>query len=167
VSLLTPDAVRTVLASTIAGVTGIGDVGGKVYTSRRIARNDADVVRLFMDDTPRINAWLISFAPANAIVNEKKMGFNAIGSGGGGMVLSTFAFQIEAYYGTDDANESEATLADLVWSVVSTLNSYGKLIDPIVTQQPCQVAQYTFAMLLNKILTHYARLTIQVDGRTQ
>ncbi len=162
-SLLVPGDVRTALVAAIQSVDGVG----QVYPYRRIAKNDGDVLALFMDLTPRINVWMLSFAPANAIVSEKKMGFNAIGTSGGGLVLSSFTFQIEVYFGTDDANDSEETFADLVWSVVARVNSYGKLIDPIVTQEPCQVAQYTYAMLLNKYLTHYARLTITVDGRTQ
>lgn len=162
---MVPADVRTALATAIAEVTGVG----KVYPRRRVVKTDADVAALFMDagTPPKINVWMVSFVPVNPVVSDKKMGFNGIGVAGGGTVMTTLTFQIEAYYGLSDATDSEETFEDLLWSVAAAINSYGKLLDPITTQHPCQVAACTYAMLVQKYLTHYARLTIAIDGRTQ
>lgn len=161
--LLTPDACRAGLATALAAIPGIG----QVHRRRRIARDDREVTALFMTGGI-INAWLLSFAPTNAAMSHRQTGFNAIGTPGGGRVLTTFLFQIEGYYGVDDANNSEETFANLAWLIAQTLNSYGLLaITGLVMQDACDLVQVTYAMLAGKFLTHYAKLTIALQGCTQ
>jgi hypothetical protein len=110
---------------------------------------------------------MVAFAANNPVIADKGMGFKGVGQPGGGLVMTTVGFQIEAYYGLDDANDSEEAFANLAWLVASTLNSYGKLLDDVVTQGPCQIVKCTYAMLANKYLTHYAQLALSIQGRTQ
>jgi hypothetical protein len=162
-SLLDPNACRAALATLLQGISGVG----RVHAYRRIARSDAEVVANFMQGG-KINAWLIAFAANGPATSERHMGFSGIGVAGGGMVMTTFSFQIEGYFGLDEANDSEETFANLAWAIAQTINSYGALnIAGLVLQQPCDVALCTYAMLANKFLTHYARLTVAMQGRTQ
>jgi hypothetical protein len=161
---LDPNACRAALASLLSGITGVG----RVYPHRRLTRDDREIANLYVSTTGVINAWMISFNFTNAAINEKKMGFNAIGTPGGGTVYSTFQFQLEGYYGVNDATDTEETFANLCWLIAQTLNSYGGLSVPgLVEMHPCQIAQIGYAWIARKVFTHYAKLTIGMAGRTQ
>lgn len=146
----------------LAAVPGVG----RVHEYRRIVR-DEQSARVHLHDGTRINGWLISPAGSNTAVNVRNPGYNAIGAKGGGQTMTTFQFQVEAYYGLDDPGESEKTFMDLVWAAVLDLNRYGTLpISDIVHQLPADVEQFGFAMFANFYLVHYAKIGIGFTGKT-
>lgn len=157
-----PDACRVALAAALATVPG----AGVIHEYRRIVR-DEQSARVHLFDGTRINGMMISPAGANAAVNVRNPGFAAIGTQGGGQVMTTFQFQVEAYYGLDDPGASEKTFTDLVWATVLHLNRFGALpISGIVHQLPADVEQFGFAMFANFYLVHYARIGIGFQGKT-
>lgn len=162
---LTPAGCITQVAAILATVGGIGNV----HQYRRIIRDeDAANTLLFNTAQGRINAWMISSAGANTTVTERNPGHAGIGVKGGGNVMTTFQFQIEGYFGVDDANASEPTFRDLAWAVADEFNAYGLLNIPGITHQlPCDVEQFGFAMIANFKLLHYCRLGIGFRGRTR
>lgn len=158
----TPDACRKALATALGGVSGMG----VVHEYRRIVR-DEQSARLHLFDGTRINGWMISPAGTNTSVNIRQPGFQGIGTQGGGQVMTTFQFQVEAYYALDDPGASEKTFMDLVWAAVLHLNRFGALsISDIVHQLPADVDQFGYAMFANFYLVHYARIGIGFTGKT-
>lgn len=152
----------------IGGVAGITGGAGQVHKRRRLVRSEDQVKALLAGTGGKVNAWMISPAAANTTVTERGSGFNAIGTPGGGRVIVTAQFQIEAYYQIDDAAGSEETFRDLTWLVADTFNSYGVLnIAGIIMQLPCDVEQFGFIALMNFGLYHYARLGIGFRGQTR
>lgn len=161
--ILDPAVARTAIVAAVQAVVG----AGKVYPYRRMVMNDAAVATL-MTDGSKINAWMLSFALNNTALSERHMGFNAIGVPGGGMVVTTFTFQIDGYFSVNDAADSEEAFETLAWGICQAINSYGKLnVNGLVQQGPCQLQQCTYAMLANKYFTHYAKLLLTMMGRTQ
>lgn len=157
-----PDACRVALAAALQAVPGVG----RVHQYRRIVR-DEQSARVHLFDGTRINGWLVAPAGSNFSVNVRNPGFAGIGVKAGGQVMTTFQFQVEAYYGLDDPGESERVFADLVWAAVADLNSYGALpISGIVHQLPADVEQFGYAMFANFYLVHYARIGIGFQGKT-
>lgn len=158
----TPDGCRVALAAALATVPGIG----VIHEYRRIIR-DEQSARVHLFDGTRINGWMIAPAGSNTAINVRNPGFQGIGTQGGGQVLTTFQFQIEAYYGLDDPGASEKTFMDLAWGVVLHLNRFGALaISGITHQLPADLEQVGFAMFANFYLVHYARIGIGFTGKT-
>ena len=158
----TPDACRVALAAALGTVPGIG----VVHEYRRIVR-DEQSARTHLFDGTRINGWMIAPAGTNTSVNTRQPGFQAIGTQGGGQMLTTFQFQVEAYYGLDDPGASEKTFMDLAWAAVLHLNRFGALpISGIVHQLPADLEQFGYAMFANFYLVHYARIGIGFQGKT-
>lgn len=158
----TPDACRVALAAALTGVPGMG----VVHEYRRIVR-DEQSARVHLFDGTRINGWMLAPAGTNTSVNIRNPGFQGIGVQGGGQVMTTFQFTVEAYYGLDDPGASEKTFMDLVWAAVLHLNRFGALpISGIVHQLPADVEQFGYAMFANFYLVHYARIGIGFSGKT-
>ncbi|MGE3278191.1 MAG: hypothetical protein AB7O67_24030, partial [Vicinamibacterales bacterium] len=122
---MTLAACRASLKAVIGAVSGV--VADQVYEQRRIVRSESEIYDRFGNP---INGWQISLAPAGPIVSQRGPGFGGLGAPGGGRVMTTYKFQIEGYYGLDDANDSQQTFEDLAEAVVAALNSYGLLPDP-------------------------------------
>lgn len=162
---MTPGSCATALATVLATVTGIG----QIHTRRRIIRDEQALKTLmFVSAQNRINGWMISPAAANTTVTDRGPGHHGIGVAGGGNALTTFQFQIEGYFGIDDAAASEDTFRDLSWDVARTINSYGLLnIAGISHQLPADVEQFGYIMLAGFSLLHYARIGVGFRGRTQ
>jgi hypothetical protein len=155
------------LARYLATVAGITGGAGQVHKRRRIVRNEADIKTLLAGTGGKVNAWMISPAAANTTVTERHPGFNAIGVQGGGRVLSTLQFAVEAYYQLDDAAGSEETFRDLTWTVVDGLNSYGVLFDGAIFQLPADIEQFGFIALAGLGFYHYARIGCGWRGQTR
>lgn len=157
-----PNACRVALAAALNAVAGIG----RVHEYRRIVR-DEQTARVHLWDGTRINGWMIAPAGSNTSVNVRNPGFSGIGVKAGGQVMTTFQFQIEAYYGIDDPAGSERVFMDLAWAVVKDLNSYGALnISGIVHQLPADLELFGYAMFAQFYLVHYAKIGIGFTGKT-
>ena len=165
----TPAGCVTALAAMIGTVPGITGGLGVVHTRRRILRTENDIKTLLVgaNGAGKVNAWMISPAAANTTVSERGPGFNGIGVQGGGRVLTTFQFQIEAYYQVDDTAGSEETFRDLTWLVADTLNSYGSLVPSSTFQVPSDVEQFGFIMLAGLGFYHYAKIGCGWRGQTR
>jgi hypothetical protein len=170
--LLTPTLCRNGLATFLGTVTGVG----QVHKQRRIMRDERGVKAVLWSPTTQIganpvgwiNGWMISPAGANTTVTERNPGHRGIGVAGGGQAnLSTFQWQIEGYYGLDDANDTEQTFQDLAWTVTNTLNSYGGLFSGVTFQLPADIEQFGYAMVANWALLHYVRIGVGFRGQTQ
>lgn len=162
---MTPAGCVSVMAAVLATVPGIGNI----YQYRRIMREEDQVnAILYHTGQARINGWMISPAGSNTSVTERNPGHAGIGVKGGGNVLTTFQFQIEGYFGIDDAAASEQTFRDLTWAVADEFNAYGLINIPNITHQlPADVEQFGFAMMANFHLLHYCRIGIGFRGRTR
>lgn len=162
---ITPAGCSAALAAVVQEVTD----GGQVHQYRRIIRDEQALRNLMWDGAnDRINGWMISPANAEPAVTVRHPGYQAIGQSGGGQAETVFQFQIEAYFGIDDANASEVTFRDLVWQVADTLNGYGLLDIPgVIEQLPAQVGQFGYVMLAGFTFLHYARIDIAFRGRTR
>lgn len=163
--VMTPGGCVDALAAVLATVPGMG----VVHKRRRILRDEQAIRDLmFVQAQNRINGWMISPAGANTTVSDRKPGFRGIGQQGGGQVLTTMQWQVEGYFGIDDAAGSEETFRDLAWAVADTLNSYGALAIPgIVMQLPADVEQFGYVMLAGFSLQHYARIGVGFQGVTR
>lgn len=162
---LTPAACVIAIADLLATVPG----AGRVHAQRRIVRTEQQLKALFWDEAEsRICGWMIAPSPSTTTVTERHPGHAGKGVKGGGNAFTTFQFQIEGYFGLDDAHDSEAVWRDLTWAVASEFNAYGLLnIADVVQQLPCDVEQFGYAVLAGAPLVHYARLTIGFNGRTR
>lgn len=165
----TPAACVTALAAYLNTVAGIGGgAGGQVHTRRRIVRTEADVKALMADPNGKVNAWMIYPAAATTTVTERGPGFKAIGQSGGGRVLTTLQFAVDAYYQIDDAAGSEETFRDLAFAVMNGLNHYGSLnIDGVTLQLPADIEQFGFTLFAGLGLYHSARIGCGWRGQTQ
>jgi hypothetical protein len=162
---MTPAGCRTGIANLLATVTGIGIV----HQRRRIIRDEQAIRDLLYDQAQgRICAWMISPAGANTTVTERNPGHYGVGVKGGGNVLTTMQWQIEGYFGIDDAAGSETTFGDLAWAVADEFNAYGLLnITGAHHQLPADVEQFGYIMLAGFTLLHYARIGVGWQGRTR
>lgn len=146
----------------------IPDAGSKIHRQRRILRDERTVKTLCYDTTiNKFLGWFISPAASNTTVTTRNPGFAGIGVQGGGNNLYVLQFQVEVYFGLDDANDSEQAFTALVWSVVAKINSYGGLagITGLVEQLPADIDTYGYAMLAGAPLVHFARLSVAFRGR--
>lgn len=162
---LTPAACVEAIAALITTVPG----AGRVHPQRRIVRTEQQLKAHFWDpDEARFCGWMVAPSPSTTTVTERHPGHHGKGIKGGGNVHTTFQFQIEGYFGLDDAHDSESTWRDLTWAVASEFNAYGLLdIADVTHQLPCDVEQFGYATLAGAPLVHYARLTIGFTGRTR
>ena len=163
--VMTPGGCVTALANLLATVPGMG----VVHQRRRIIR-DEQAIRdlLFAQAQNRINAWMISPAASNTTVTDRNPGHAGKGVKGGGNVFTTFQWQIEGYFGIDDAAASEATFRDLSWAVADEMNAYGLLDIPgIVHQLQADVEQFGYILLAGLTLCHYARIGVAFQGKTR
>jgi hypothetical protein len=162
---LTPAACVAGIAALLATIPNVG----RIHQQRRLLRTEPQVkAHLWDEANGRIAAWFISPAPAVTTKSERNPGHHGIGVKGGGNVLTTFQFQIEGYFGLDDANDSETTWRDLAWAVADEFNAYGLLNIPgLVEQLPADVDQFGFAVLAGAPLVHFARVSIGFRGRTR
>lgn len=161
--VMTPAGCRQAMANLLATVPGMG----VVHQRRRIIREE-QAIRDLLFSGGRINGWMISPAASNTTVSERNPGHTGIGVKGGGNILTTMQWQIEGYFGIDDAAGSEATFGDLAWGVADELNSYGALAIPGITHQlPADVEQFGYIMLAGFTLCHYARIGVGFRGRTR
>lgn len=164
----TPAVCVDALAAYLAAVVGISGGAGQVHKRRRIVRTEADIKTLLAGTGGKVNAWMISPAAANTTVTERNPGFNAIGAAGGGRVLVTLQFVVEAYYQVDDAAGSEETFRDLAFEVSNGLNKIGSLaISGVTLQLPADIEQFGFIMLAGLGFYHYARIGVGWRGQTQ
>lgn len=158
----TPAAITTAVAQQLAQVAGIG----RVHERPRVMRTEMDVhTHCYVEAQGRLNGWFIGMAAANAMVNDRKGNYSGIGEPGGGLMLSTFQFQIEGYFSLDDAADSYSTFRDLVWAVAFRFNSIGLLTGDCTHQLPADVEAFSFAAFANSMFTHYARLSFGVRGK--
>ncbi len=166
-TLMTPAGQREALAALLATMPAVGIV----HQRRRTIRDEQGVRKLLVpsgDRTGRVNAWMIYPSPATTTVSERQPGFFGKGVKGGGVVMTTMQWSIDAYYQLDDEAGSEETFFDLVWSVADEINSYGQLaIDGLVHQLPADVDQFGFVMLAGSFLYHYAKIDIGFQGKTR
>lgn len=161
--VMTPAGCVQKIADLLATVPGMG----VVHQRRRIIR-DEQAIRDLLFSGGRVNGWMISPAPSNTTVTERNPGHYGVGVKGGGNVFSTFQFQIEGYFGIDDAAGSEATFRDLAWAVADEFNAYGLLAIPGITHQlPADVEQFGYIMLAGFSLNHYARIGVGFRGKTR
>lgn len=162
---LTPAACVEAIAALIATVPSTG----QVHPQRRLVRNDVELkAHLWDEQHQRFCAWMISPSPSNPAVSERNPGHHGKGIKGGGHVLTVFRFQVEGYFGLEDAKQSESTWRDLVWAVASEFNAYGLLnITDVTYQEPCNVEQFGYVQFAGSGLMHYARLTLGFQGRTR
>ena len=164
-AVMTPGGCVTGIANLLATVPGIG----VVHQRRRIIR-DEQAIRdlLFVQAQNRVNGWMISPAGSNTTVTERNPGHYGVGVKGGGNVFTTMQFQIEGYFGIDDAAASEATFRDLAWAVADEFNAYGLLAIPGITHQlQADVEQFGFVFLAGLQLLHYARIGVAFRGKTR
>jgi hypothetical protein len=161
----TPGACVTAIAALIATVPK----SGRVHAYRRAIRSEPQLKALLWDETEaRVCGWMISPSPSTTTVSERHPGHHGKGVKGGGNVMTTFQFQIEGYFGIDDAKASEMLWRDLTWAVASECNAYGLLnIAEVSHQLPCDVDQFGYASLAGFALVHYARLSVGFTGRTR
>jgi hypothetical protein len=171
--VLTMAAQRAALAALLDTLPGITGGLGRVHTRRRIVRDENAIRQLLVGpNSPdgKVNAWMIYPAAANTTVTQRHPGHHGIGIQGGGNVMTTFQWAIDAYGAIDDSDEarSEETFQDLAWSVADTLNSYGLLaITGLVMQLPADIEQFGYVMLGNFAFYHYARIGVGFQGRTR
>jgi hypothetical protein len=163
--VMTPAGCRAGIAAVLATVAGIG----QIHQRRRIMRDEGAIRDLlYVGAQSRINGWMISPAANNTTVTERHPGHRGIGQSGGGNALTTFQWQIEGYFGLDDANGSEETFQDLAWLIADTFNGFGAIdIVGIVHQLPCDVEAFGYAMIANFQLVHFTRIGIAFQGRTR
>lgn len=162
---LTPANCVAALAALIATVPK----SGRVHEQRRLVRNEQEFkAHLWDEQHGRFCGWMISPSPSSTTASERKPGHFGKGIKGGGTVLTTFRFQIEGYFGLDDAQRSETTFRDLAWAVADECNAYGLLnIADVTYQEPCDVEQFGYVQFAGTGLLHYARLTVGFQGRTR
>jgi len=164
----TPATCTDAFAAYLLTVPGISGGAGRVHKRRRIVRTEADIKTLLANTAGQVNAWMISPAAANTTVTERGPGFAAIGTPGGGRVLVTIQFVVEAYFQLDDAAGSEETFRDLCFTVSNGLNKIGSLsIDRVTLQLPADIEQFGFIMLAGLGFYHYARIGVGWRGQTQ
>jgi hypothetical protein len=170
-AVMTSAGCRAGLAAFLATVPDIG----RIHQQRRIMRDEKGVKAVLFNPTTTvggragwINGWMVSPAGANTTVTVRNPGHAGIGISGGGNNLTTFQWQIEGYFGIDDANDTEQVFSDLAWSVANRLNGYGALgITGITMQLPADVEQFGYAFVAGWALLHYARIGVAFTGRTQ
>jgi hypothetical protein len=164
-AVLTPGSCVAAMADLMLTIPGIG----RVHQTRRPIRDEKALKGLLWDQAnTRICGWMISPAGANTTVTERHPGHYGIGVKGGGNVHTTFQFQIEGYFGLDDAADTEATWRDLSWAVADEFNAYGLLDIPGVTHQlPADVEQFGFAFIAGFSLLHFARIGVGFRGKTR
>lgn len=162
---LTPAACVDGIAAVLESIDGIG----QVHKLRRLVRTESDVRRVLFDEQRnRLCGWTIAPSPSNPMVTERHPGHLAIGVKGGGNNLTTWAWIIEGYFGVDDQADSEAAWRDLVWAVADEFNGYGLInVAGLMYQGPCQVEQFGFAIFAGAPLVHYARLGLDMQGRSR
>lgn len=156
------------IAAIQALIDTIPAAGSKIHPQRRMMRTEQQVKTLCWDAANnRICGWFISPAASNTTVTTRNPGFTGIGVQGGGNNLYVMQFQVEVYFGLDEANDSEQVFAALVWSVVDKINSYGGLagITGLVEQLPADIETFSYAMLAGMPLVHFARLSVAFRGR--
>lgn len=142
--------------------------GTQIHRQRKMLRDERRIRELCFDaGLGRICAWFISPAASNTTVTTRNPGFVGIGVQGGGNNLYVMQFQVEVYFGLDEANDSEQAFTALVWSVVDKINSYGGLagITGLVEQLPADIETYGYAMLAGVPLVHFARVSVAFRGR--
>lgn len=163
--VMTPAACVAAMAALIATVDG----AGRVHATRRQLRTEPQIKQHLWDQQrQRFCGWFISPAGANTSVTERHPGHHGIGIKGAGNVFTTFQFQVEGYFGLDDANNSEAVWRDLAWAVADEFNAYGLLnIAGITHQLPADVEQFGYALLAGMPLVHFARIGVGFQGRTR
>jgi hypothetical protein len=170
-AVVTPAGLRGAIAALIATVPS----SGQVHQQRRVIRDERALKTLLADPvTGRICGWMISPSPAGTAIPIVNPGYVGHGVKGGGNVLTTFQFQIEGFYGLDDASNSEQTFADLAWAVCDEFNAYGSIpaagggaIAGLDRQLPTSIEQFGYIMFAGAFLLHYARLELGFIGRTR
>jgi len=146
-----------------------------VHPRRRVIRTEQQL-RDYLFDTAnnRICGFFVSPTTSNPAVPVRNPGHVGHGVIGGGNVITTFQFQIEGFFGIDDANASETVFSDLAWNVCDLFNAYGSIpasgggaIPGIVQQQPCTIEQFGYILFAGQFLCHYVRMDVAFTGRTR
>lgn len=170
-AVITPPVLRAAMAALIATVPN----SGRVHQQRRIIRDERSLKSVLADPvTGKIAGWFISPAASNTAIPIVNPGYSGHSVKGGGNVLTTFQFQLEGFYGLDDAADSEQVFADLAWAVADEFNAYGSIpaagggmIPGLDRQLPCSIEQIGYIMFAQSFLLHYARLELGFIGRTR
>ena len=164
---LTLAAQRKALVDVLAGVRGIG----VVYDYRRVIRTENDIRSMLVPDSSvdgTINSWMVYPSPTNTTVTERGPGHVGIGVKGGGNDFTTFQWQIDGYYGIEDAKESEKTFHDLCFAIVEEFNAQGLISLPGLTHQlPADINEFGFISLAGLTLCHFGKIGIGLTGRTR
>lgn len=165
-AIITPGGCVDGIEALLATVPDIG----RVHRRRRSLLTEAQVRDvLYHPGQRRIHGWMISPATNDTAVSVRHPGYYGIGSKGGGNVLTMFQFQLEGWFGIDDAAGSEETFRDLAWAVADEFNAYGMIpgITGINDQTAANVETFTYALVAGLMFLHYARIGIGFGGRTR